>query len=428
MNDETSPHLIAGLAVIAVAVFACVMLGIGWAGATIVAVTGTILMLLHWDRSHDERNIPAAPAQVAPDLLQDNSFMQILDGLSDPMMIIDRGRVALANAAAIRLLGAHILGEDVRIAIRHPAAAQRLAGTERVEHPVTIDIVGLGIRGQRWVMQIVPIGPADEGDQRLLVHLVDHSGQYAAERMRVDFVANASHELRTPLAAILGYVETLEDPKAGGDTQTRNRFLKIVDGEARRMQQLVDDLMSLSRIEADKHRPPETGVDIAQLAQEVIDAARTSLGSRGADVVGHIGEGVKLVQGDRAQLSQVLHNLVSNSAKYGRAGTPISVSLVPAPPSMLRIEVKDEGDGIAPDHLPRLTERFYRVDSGRSRSLGGTGLGLAIVKHIVERHRGRLDISSIVGKGTTISVLLPAYDAHIGDPGESDDLAAVSSK
>ncbi|MEO8722840.1 MAG: ATP-binding protein [Sphingobium sp.] len=428
MNDATPPHLIASLMVTAVAIVAAALMGLGWAGAGIVALTAAILISLHMDRVDEVGGAAPFASAKSSDLLHDESFARILDGLNEPMMMIDRGKVALANAAALRLLGGHIVGEDVRIAIRHPAVAQRLAGLERIDGPATIDIVGLGTRSQRWTMQIVPIDRSDEAAQRLMVHLVDHSGQYAAERMRVDFVANASHELRTPLAAILGYIETLEDPKAGGDAQIRNRFLKIVDGEARRMQQLVDDLMSLSRIEADKHRLPDGEIDLAQLVQEVIHVTRASLGPRGADVVGNIATGVAGVQGDRAQLSQVLHNLVSNSAKYGWADTPITVSLSPAPPSMVRIEVRDEGDGIDPDHLPRLTERFYRVDSGRSRALGGTGLGLAIVKHIVERHRGRLDISSILGKGTTISVLLPAYDAATTGPQGDGDLAAMSSK
>jgi two-component system, OmpR family, phosphate regulon sensor histidine kinase PhoR len=242
---------------------------------------------------------------------------------------------------------------------------------------------------------------------RRLVHLVDHSGTYAAERMRVDFVANASHELRTPLAGILGFIETLADPELGKDVETRKRFLKIMDGEARRMQRLIDDLISLSRIEAEKYRLPEAAVDLSELTAEVVGVFRTSNGDRGREVEMEITPGLPAIQGDRAQLSQLIHNLVGNSVKYGRPGTPIHVTLGEGPSGMVRLSVADEGEGIGPDHLPRLTERFYRVDSGRSRAMGGTGLGLAIVKHIVERHRGRLDISSVLGKGTNVSILLP---------------------
>ena len=192
------------------------------------------------------------------------------------------------------------------------------------------------------------------------------------------------------------------------------------------MQHLVDDLMSLSRIEADKHRLPADRIDIGALAQQVVADARQSLGKRGQDIICDIAAKLEPIQGDTAQLSQLLHNLVNNSAKYGRPGTPIRLSIAASPPHMLRIEVSDEGEGIAPDHLPRLTERFYRVDSGRSRAVGGTGLGLAIVKHIVERHRGRLDISSVVGKGTTVSVLLPTMPAAVPADGSAPEPVALS--
>jgi two-component system phosphate regulon sensor histidine kinase PhoR len=254
-------------------------------------------------------------------------------------------------------------------------------------------------------MRIAPVG--DPAQVRRLVHLADHSGAHAAEKMRVDFVANASHELRTPLAGILGFIETLADPDLGRDVETRKRFLSIMDGEARRMQRLIDDLISLSRIEAEKYRVPDCAVDLSGLVAEVVGVFRSSHGERGRDVEMEIAPDLPAVQGDRAQLSQLLHNLIGNSVKYGRAGTPIRVTLMNGSNGMLRLGVADEGEGIGPDHLPRLTERFYLVDSGRSRAVGGTGLGLAIVKHIVERHRGRLDIASVLGKGTTITILLP---------------------
>ena len=180
-----------------------------------------------------------------------------------------------------------------------------------------------------------------------------------------------------------------------------------MDGEARRMQRLIDDLISLSRIEAEKYRAPDSAVDLSELVAEVVGVFRSSHGVRGRDVEMDIAHSLPLVLGDRAQLSQLVHNLIGNSIKYGRPETPIRVTLTEGPSGMTRLAVADEGEGIGPDHLPRLTERFYRVDSGRSRAMGGTGLGLAIVKHIVERHRGRLDIASTLGKGTTITILLP---------------------
>lgn len=348
---------------------------------------------------------PAIMLEEPVDIADDPALAAMMEGIDDPLMLIERGRIVRANRAALRLLGSHVLNEDARIAIRHPAAAERLSSTAPMAEPVSIELVGLGTREQRWQMRIAPVG--EVGAMRRMVHLSDRSGAYAAEKMRVDFVANASHELRTPLAGILGFIETLTDPELGRDEETRLRFLKIMDGEARRMQRLVDDLMSLSRIEAEKYRAPDSAIDLSELVAEVVSVFRSSHGDRGRDVAMEIAPSLPPVQGDRAQLSQLLHNLIGNSAKYGRPGTPIQVRVDDGPGGMTRLIVADEGEGIGPDHLPRLTERFYRVDSGRSRAMGGTGLGLAIVKHIVERHRGRLDITSMLGKGTTITVLLP---------------------
>lgn len=343
---------------------------------------------------------PDAPS-LASEPAEDDACIDLIDAFADPVLIVRDSRVEAANAPARALLGAHIVGEDVRVAIRHPAAAERLTG---VADPTgePIELVGLGARNARWQMSVAGIL-----DGRTLVHLVDRSEGHAAERMRVDFVANASHELRTPLAAIIGFVETLDDDKAGGEPATRKRFLRIIQDEARRMQRLIDDLMSLSRIEAEKFRAPDAAVDIGALAKEVQAVIRDAGDERSRDVVLDLADRLPAAAGDRMQLAQLLHNLVGNAMKYGRPGTPITVRADRGPGAMVRLSVEDEGEGIAAEHLPRLTERFYRVDAGRSRSVGGTGLGLAIVKHIVERHRGRLDIRSQPGRGTSVTVLLP---------------------
>jgi two-component system phosphate regulon sensor histidine kinase PhoR len=343
---------------------------------------------------------PTAPAPDPPPADVD----ELIEAIGDPLMLIERQTVTRANAAARNLLGQHIVGEDVRLAIRHPAAAERLTGPAPAPGDAPADpveLVGIGTHERHWEMVVHHL----TGGVRL-AQLSDRTGIHAVERIRVDFVANASHELRTPLATLLGFIETLED--AGSDPATRSRFLKIMFGEAKRMQRLVEDLMSLSRIEADKYSVPREAVELTGLVEEVRAAIRTGLEGNADRIVLAVADDLPAVTGDRAQLSQLLHNLIGNAAKYGRPGSPIRVSLDRARSGMARIVIEDESEGIPPEHIPRLTERFYRVDPSRSRALGGTGLGLAIVKHIVERHRGRLDIASEQGKGTRVTVLLPA--------------------
>jgi two-component system phosphate regulon sensor histidine kinase PhoR len=338
----------------------------------------------------------AAPVPVSEPSAEPG-LEQIIAAIDDPMLVVERLRVRMANAAALDLLGTHIVGEDVRLAIRHPAAAALLAGSGGAP----VELPGLGERERRWELGVHALP-----DGRLLARLADRSGMHAAERMRVDFVANASHELRTPLATLIGFIETLEDRNAAEDGATRSRFLGIMSREAKRMQRLVEDLMSLSRIEAEKYSLPQTEVDLLPLVDEVRMTLHTGTEAARDRIIVDAARDIPKVAGDRAQLSQLLYNVIGNALKYGRPGTPVTVRLR-ARDGLVRLAVSDEGDGIAPEHLPRLTERFYRVDPGRSRAMGGTGLGLAIVKHIVERHRGRLEISSEVGHGTKVLILLP---------------------
>jgi two-component system phosphate regulon sensor histidine kinase PhoR len=367
------------------------------AAVAVAALTALAILLLLWRPLAGHEPVASSGEQGIADVSAP------IEAISDPVLIVGGTRIRQANEAARKLFGEHVVGEDVRVAIRHPAATDRLTGRPALADSSPIELAGIGGRDNRWQMHVadLPGGPA-------LVHLVDRSEGHAAERMRVDFVANASHELRTPLAAILGYVETLDGDAAIGDPATRKRFLRIIHDEAWRMQRLVEDLMSLSRIEAEKFRAPETAVDLAALIREVHAVIRDAADPRSRDVACEVEEDLPLVAGDRAQLSQLLHNLVGNAMKYGRPGTPVMIRAGRGPGSMIRLSVEDKGEGIAPEHLPRLTERFYRVAPSRSRSLGGTGLGLAIVKHIVERHRGRLDIRSTPGEGTIVNALLPS--------------------
>ncbi|MBY0583389.1 MAG: ATPase, partial [Sphingomonas sp.] len=379
---------VTAIAIIALAAIAAYLLSYDLQIGLVVLVGGIAAVLVSagpGDAPVELTPIAQPPVRALPAI----DVGEAIEAIVAPIMIVTSGRVSHANAAARALLGGHIMGEDVRLAIRHPAAAERLTSTSARASSPPIELVGLGTLDQRWEMHVAPLS---EG--RRIVYMIDQTGSYAAERMRVDFVANASHELRTPLSSILGFIETLSDEKAGNDGATRARFLKVMFDEARRMQRLVEDLISLSRIEAEKYRVPQTEVDLRALLEEVHSELADTPDRRGQDVVADMDSDVPPVIGDRAQLSQVLHNIIGNAMKYGRPGTPVLTRLWRDQTDMVRLSVSDEGEGIAPEHLPRLTERFYRVDAGRSRTLGGTGLGLAIVKHIVERHRGRLDISS----------------------------------
>lgn len=321
------------------------------------------------------------------------SSTEILDHLEIPALLLREERIAYANPAALSMFGRHIDGQNVRIALRQPAAID-LITSGRNDH---VMVPGLTTAGSLWRLDCNRLA-----DGTRLITLEDLSVQASVARAHGDFVANASHELRTPLAAVLGYVETLKDPKAGDNPATRLRFLDIIAKEANRMQALVEDLMSLSRIEATKHQFPTDKVDLASVARQCVgesgQSERISLETNGSEAI---------ITGDRVQLAQVIRNLVDNAIKYGGADTPIRVVIEKGSTGWIGLSVIDQGEGIAPQHMPRLTERFYRADPSRSRQIGGTGLGLSIVKHIVERHRGRFDIVSRLGQGTSANCLFP---------------------
>jgi two-component system phosphate regulon sensor histidine kinase PhoR len=325
--------------------------------------------------------------------------LALLEGLSEAAVIAADGRVLASNSAARALLGAAIDGAPIERVISHPAALEALDRTE-LDHD-GVELTGLGASRRHWLMRTARLTDATS-----LIRFVDRSEARAAEQMRVDFVANASHELRTPLSTLIGYTETLRERADEIDSGTRERFLSVVHDEARRMQRVVEDLISLSRIEAEKFITPTDAVDLAPLVDHALDSVRRIADERGSDLVRDVDAGLPRVAADRSQLQQLLDNLVTNALRYGEPGTPVTVA-ARSEGAMVHVSVADEGEGIAPEHVARVTERFYRVDTSRSRSLGGTGLGLSIVKHIVERHRGRLAIDSAVGKGTTVHILLP---------------------
>ena len=323
--------------------------------------------------------------------------LALLDAIEEPALVVEGERVVAANNPARSHLGEQIVGRDIRLVLRHPDALDIILSGRGGSG----EISSLGGRGQPWtiVARSLPGGVQ-------LVRLVDRSATLAAERMRTDFVANASHELRTPLTTMIGYAETLAD---GGTLEEaiRARFGANIHREARRMLRIVEDLMSLSRIEADRFIPPVDAVALDEIAGIAADNASALARQHGCSI-DLSAEPAGPVAGDFAQLLQLTDNLVANAIRYGsvRADATVSISTsVETGRAILR--VTDCGEGIAPEHLPRLTERFYRVDAARSRDSGGTGLGLAIVKHIAERHRASLDIRSSVGRGTQVTVAFP---------------------
>ncbi|MGA3307706.1 MAG: ATP-binding protein [Xanthobacteraceae bacterium] len=349
-----------------------------------------------------------------------DSLEAVVAGLPDPVIALDRsGRVLALNERARSLAPALRQGEPVSLALRMPELIEAIGRAyargeeQRVEYSERVPL-------DRWFETIVtPVKREPNLSKPDLVLMVFHdlTPLRRAEEMRADFVANASHELRTPLAALSGFIETLQG-SAREDAKARERFLAIMREQAQRMARLIDDLLSLSRIELNAHRRPDTLVDLVPIVRQVADGLETL--ARGRGVIVHV-EAVNAltVPGDRDELVRVFENLVENALKYGAAGKRVDITLRQAISAEgepeARVGVRDYGPGIAPEHLPRLTERFYRVDVSESRAQGGTGLGLALVKHILNRHRGRLSIESTPGAGATFIVHLPAAGPQPGE-------------
>ena len=318
----------------------------------------------------------------------------LVDALDEPALVVDGSIVSLANDPARKLLGSFIEGRDLRLAIRHPQALERILSLTTGD----LDVTGIAEPGRSWRLVMRHLG----GDA-MLIRMIDRSDSVSAEKMRVDFVANASHELRTPLSTVLGYAETLaEEHDLPADL--RSNFGRTIRDEAKRMLRIIEDLMSLSRIEADRFIAPSQTIDVADIVKTAI--ANAGHGKCEFDV--QIPADLPPIRGDRAQLIQVLDNLISNAARYGCERPDSRIDIASSHSGRwVTLNVADHGPGIPREHLPRVTERFYRVEAARSRESGGTGLGLAIVKHIVERHKGALEIKSTVGVGTSVSVRLP---------------------
>ncbi len=314
-------------------------------------------------------------------------------------------RITAANAAAEALLGRAMTGRHLSFVLRQPEILQAVAGALNGGQAATVRQVLPGPSHE--IVHRISISPLSGG---ALCLFQDISDQEQAEAMRRDFVANVSHELRTPLTSLLGFIETLRGP-ARDDPSARERFLAIMAKEAGRMNRLVQDLLHLSRVEAQERQRPETRHDLAALTRSALAGLRPQAEAAGVEIVTRGLESPLLILADPDQITQVVTNLAENAIKYGASGKRVEVTLSreagPRGP-LVRLAVTDHGEGIEPQHLPRLAERFYRVDGHRSREKGGTGLGLAIVKHIAHRHRGRLSIDSAPGRGSTFAVVLPA--------------------
>ena len=334
------------------------------------------------------------------------SMKTIVEVLPQAALLLDgAGIVRYANQHAVRLFPATRPGDPFTFTFRWPEFAEALEEA-RGSRTASVEFSEPGESASVYSVTLSPLSLPDRDESFILVTYTDISDRLAIARMRADFVANASHELRTPLASLTGFIETLLG-SARNDPVATEKFLKIMLDQARRMRRLIDDLLSLSRAEMRAHSRPSGLADLAAVLRHVGDA----LAPLAADhsvvlVVDAPAEPVDVV-GDRDELVQLVQNLVENAIRYGASGGRVDVRLEVNARDTARIHVQDYGPGIAPEHLPRLTERFYRVDIGTSRELKGTGLGLAIVKHILTRHQGRLEVTSDPGKGATFTVDMP---------------------
>lgn len=349
--------------------------------------------------------------------LRDRSLIRnLIDALPEAVLVIGADdRVIAVNAAANELLPSLRTESLLARSLRSPDVLDsvgRVRASGRAERVIWVERFPVE---RLFEISIAPLD-GEDFEAALVVSLHDLSEARRLERMRVDFVANASHELRTPLASLLGFVETLQGP-ARDDETARSKFLTIMREQAQRMSRLVDDLLSLSRIEQHLHVRPETPVDLVGILRHIIDTLTPMAEDAEVQLQIATPDSV-IVPGDRDELLRVAENLIENAIKYG-AGSPMAVRNTVEIGLSIQgqqavLTVRDYGPGIAPEHIPRLTERFYRVDAGQSRAKGGTGLGLAIVKHILARHRGRLNISSSLGDGAVFSAILPLYQEQAG--------------
>lgn len=380
---------------------------VGWyAVLAIFALTGVFLI---WQmRRHPKMQyVPLrAPRDAFPPVVRN-----VFERLPDPVLLVDtNGRALFANRAMREIVGTSIDHKHLSALLRMPSVLEAVDSTTRTGEPAHTTFA-IRVPVERYFDAYTAHLGLEPSVVLLLLH--DLTSLKRAEQMRADFVANASHELRTPLAAVTGFIETLKGP-ARDDPEARDSFLDIMLVESDRMKRLIDDLLSLSRIEMNEHVLPQTAVSLPELVAETIKSLQPLAEVDDITLTAEIEPGLPDVLGEHNELEQLLQNLAHNAVKYGREHGHVTISLRRAPAhgrgvrSMVAVAISDDGEGIPQDAIPRLTERFYRVDVKRSREKGGTGLGLAIVKHIVNRHGGKLQVESRVGQGSTFTAFLPA--------------------
>ncbi len=406
------------LVVVAAGLIAAMMIGMALSWTAGILAFASILgyALLREPASPEARALRQRRSR--PDLDQAIARQTLIDAMPDPAWVLD-GHSIVLNANAL----ARGIFPNLRTGIHVSSAARSPDVIEAIEKTVATGVVQSATLHQRVPVErrlVVVVAPlylsgAQDSDPALLLTVRDLTEQDRLAEMRADFVANASHELRTPLASLRGFVETLQGP-ARNDPAARERFLAIMSTQADRMTRLIDDLLSLSRIEMRQHLTPTETVDLCDVIAQVIQGLEPQAAH--AKVVLAFKPEPALVRGDRDELAQVFQNLIQNAIKYGREGGHVHVDMQRRKPAASRLErievaVKDDGPGIAAQHIPRLTERFYRVNTSQSRDKGGTGLGLAIVKHIVTRHGGDLAIASKVGEGSTFTVAFDNIEKSI---------------
>ncbi|WP_203425526.1 phosphate regulon sensor histidine kinase PhoR [Sinorhizobium sp. BG8] len=361
------------------------------------------------ERSSRPRVAAAASAPAELPVVADPlaEIATVLDALDMPALLVTSDEtVKLQNRAAEALFGIIPRDSDLAGRIRSPGILDMVREAISSVQPREIEHAERLPSESVYIVRVTPVRAPTAPDEKPRLFLIvfrDVSHARRIDRMRSDFVANASHELRTPLASLRGFVETLQGP-AKDDSRAHEKFLAIMHEQATRMSRLVDDLLSLSRLEIKANIPPDEKVDLKPLLGHVRDSLQPLAEELGVEVVLEIPDSPVVVSGDRDELTEVFENLVENACKYGQEGKRVEVRVTGGGGEPVEVSVIDHGPGIAPEHVPRITERFYRVNVEASRSKKGTGLGLAIVKHILTRHRARLTVRSELGKGTVFTV------------------------